>query len=174
MEAIRRLYNYLTGLYCTERFQNECVFCDRANFANILYEDDKIIAIDSLRPAGQYHWLILPKVHAVRDIEGLNRQHIGLLQAMDRVKKQLVREKCQGISPSAIMSGYHRGRRQLLGNIFWPDIISIRHLHLHVIVRPHLVPWLFKYPPWLPLMWKSDTRVLKETQLLLSSTGCIT
>ncbi|KAM3429028.1 hypothetical protein MY4824_008510 [Beauveria thailandica] len=36
------------------------------------------------------------------------------------------------------------------------DIENLNSRHLG------LVMWLFKYPPWLSLMWKSDTRVLQE------------
>ncbi|KAI0543239.1 hypothetical protein GGR58DRAFT_14832 [Xylaria digitata] len=166
MEKIRRIFRYLANLEWTERVQRTCVFCDRSNFANIVYEDDDIIAIENIHLAGQLHWLILPKNHTVRDIEALNGDHLTTLQAMDRVKKHLIKEHCVGIPRSAILSGYHRGRRPLIGKIYYPDIISIHHLHLHVIVRPRLILQIFKYPVWLPLMWKSDTSVLQEVQRL--------
>ncbi|ATY62232.1 Histidine triad-like motif-containing protein [Cordyceps militaris CM01] len=164
MEWAKKVFNYLVHLEWTERIQHNCTFCDRANFAIIVYEDDEIIAVENRHLAGQQHWLILPKQHTVRDIENLNGQHLALLQAMDRVKKLLLAERAAGISPSAVQSGYHRGRRRLVGSIFWPDIISIHHLHLHVIVQPHLWLRMFKYPRWFPLMWKSDMTVLREVQ----------
>ncbi|KAH7006932.1 histidine triad-like motif-containing protein [Ilyonectria destructans] len=167
MEAIKKAYHYLTNLEWTEQVQDNCKFCDRANLASIVYEDDEVIGIENLRLAGQFHWLIMPKLHLVRDIEGLNGEHLPLLQAMDRAKSHLIEEKCPGLSRSDVISGYHRGRRQLLGNIYYPDIISIHHLHLHVIVRPQLFLRIFKYPSWLPLMWKSDTRVMQEIQRLV-------
>lgn len=48
------------------------------------------------------------------------------------------------------------------GGVHWPDIVSVHHVHLHVIVEPRPLLWLFKYPPWLPLMWKSDDAVLRR------------
>ncbi|KAL7917075.1 HIT-like domain-containing protein [Trichoderma austrokoningii] len=129
-------------------------------------QDDQVIVIDNRRSAGQIHWLILPKEHAVRDIESLNSSHLKLLQAMDQVKRRLIQERCPDIPPSWIHSGYHRGRRPLVGTIFYPDIISIQHLHLHVIIRPRRMLLWFKYPPWLRLMWKSDDRVLREVEKL--------
>lgn len=54
-----------------------------------------------------------------------------------------------------------------MGNMYFPDIISIQHIHLHVIIQPYLLMWLFKYPPWLPLMFKSDIQVLEEVKRLL-------
>lgn len=86
---------------------------------------------------------------------------------MDRVKNALLNQHCPGTPPSDIISGYHRGRRRLLGNIYYPDIISIHHLHLHVIVRPKLLLRIFKYPAWLPLMWKSDAAVLRDVRRLV-------
>ncbi|KAI0429960.1 hypothetical protein F5Y09DRAFT_308985 [Xylaria sp. FL1042] len=167
METIRRIFCYLANLEWTERVQHACIFCDRSNFAKIVYEDEDIIAIENLRLAGQLHWLIMPKTHTIRDIEALTGDHLITLQEMDRVKNQLINQHCLGIPRSAIISGYHRGRRPLIGKIYYPDIISIQHLHLHVIVRPRLFLQLFKYPTWLPLMWKSDARVMQEVQRLL-------
>lgn len=86
---------------------------------------------------------------------------------MDDVKHRLLSDSCLDIPRSDVLSGYHRGRRPLYGDIYYPDIISIHHLHLHVIVRPHWLLWLFKYPSWLPLMWKSDAAVMQEIQRLV-------
>ncbi|KAM0518969.1 hypothetical protein ACHAPE_003960 [Trichoderma viride] len=168
METLRRIFHYLTHLEWTERKQHVCIFCDRKNFAEIIHEDAQIVVINNRRLAGQIHWLILPKDHAVRDIENLDSSHLKLLQRMDEVKRQLIQERCPNIPPSWIHSGYHRGRRPLLGSLFYPDIISIHHLHLHVIVKPRRMLLWFKYPPWLRLMWKSDTRVLREVEMLSS------
>jgi hypothetical protein len=90
----------------------------------------------------------------------------NVVQAMDGVKHRLLESQCPDLPSSDIHSGYHRGRRPLLGDIFYPDIISIHHLHLHVIVRPYLFGWIFRYPVWLSLMWKSDAQVLREIQEL--------
>ncbi|KAL7784323.1 HIT-like domain-containing protein [Trichoderma ceciliae] len=166
MQTIKQLVGYLSNLEWTERFQHICTFCDRANFASIVYEDDQIVVIDNRRRAGQMHWLIMPKLHLVRDIENLNATHLDLLHSMNEVKHRLLQERCLGISSSAIHSGYHRGRRPLIGSIFYPDIVSVHHLHLHVIIRPHLLLLWIKYPPWLPLMWKSDDKVLQEIEKL--------
>ncbi|KAI1132136.1 hypothetical protein F5Y10DRAFT_231618 [Nemania abortiva] len=162
MENIRRFFHYLANLEWTERRQHVCKFCDRTNFASIVYEDDDLIAIDNIRLAGQFHWLIMPKLHVVRDIEALGPDHIPLLQAMDAVKSTLLEREFPALAPRPIvLAGYHRGRRPLFRSVFYPDIVSIHHLHLHVIVRPRLAMWLFKYPSWLPLMWKSDATVMR-------------
>lgn len=66
---------------------------------------------------------------------------------------------------SDVYTGYHRGHRALgglFGTFGWPDIVSIHHMHLHVIVQPYwYTPW-FKYPFWLPIMWVSDAWVWRR------------
>ena len=81
---------------------------------------------------------------------------------MSEVKERLLKKHCPDIPYSRVHAGYHRGRRIFFGNVYWPDIISVHHLHLHVIVEPRTALKLFKYPPWLPLMWKSEIRVENE------------
>jgi len=38
METIRKIVHYLLNLQWTEKVQRECLFCDRKNFQNIVYE----------------------------------------------------------------------------------------------------------------------------------------
>ena len=40
-------------------------------------KDDQVIAVENLRLAGQYHWLIIPKLH-IRDIESLDENDVPL------------------------------------------------------------------------------------------------
>jgi len=81
---------------------------------------------------------------------------------MNSLKKELLQKHFPDVEPSEIHCGYHRGRRQLFGTIVLPDIVSVHHLHLHVIVRPRFVLSFFKYPSWLPLMWISDQTLLRK------------
>lgn len=86
------------------------------------------------------------------------------VKEMDNVKEQLIREHYPNIQRPTILAGYHRGRRQFIGPIIFPDIISIHHLHLHVIVEPRASMALFKYPTWLPFMFVSDETVLNQVK----------
>lgn len=134
-------------------------------------QEDGVLAIENRRLAGEQHWLILPEKHRWRDIENLTAEDLPLVEAMQLMKKRLIESRCPGLPASAIVSGFHRGRRPLLGNVYYPDIVSIHHLHMHVIVRPRPMLRLFKYPAWLPLMWKSDARVVQKVRRLAREEG---
>ncbi|GME33686.1 histidine triad-like motif-containing protein [Neofusicoccum parvum] len=179
--AVRRVARYLAGLEWTERRQHVCLFCNPANFRKIAHQDEHTIAFENARLGGKLHWLLIPRIH-IRDVEALTGEHVrlrkdpflfrvraglpngDLVERLHHVKRKLLDEHCPGISPSSVHSGYHRGRRLMVGSIFWPDIVSVHHLHLHVIVEPRPVLRIFKYPLWLPLMWKSDEAVLREVR----------
>ena len=83
---------------------------------------------------------------------------------MDTVKELLLKEHYPTTPRPAVHSGYHRGRRQFIGSVFWPDIVSIHHLHLHVIVDIRWGLRFYKYPNWLPWMWVSDKEVLRRVE----------
>ncbi|KAI2467904.1 HIT-like domain-containing protein [Annulohypoxylon bovei var. microspora] len=163
MKSIWSFFRYLANLEWRQKVQTHCIFCDRSKFeSNIVYEDDDLVAINNIRNAGIHHWIIIPKSHRWRDIESLESEDTQLVQSMIELKKQLLKQNCPTVSPADVHTGFHRGRRVLLGDIYWPDIISIHHLHMHVIVEPRFWLKFFKYPPWLSLMWKSEARVERE------------
>ncbi|KAH7080616.1 hypothetical protein BKA63DRAFT_248056 [Paraphoma chrysanthemicola] len=167
METFRRVLNYLARLEWKELKQHVCLFCDRKNFEEIVYDDEEIIAIKNRTAAGKHHWLLMPispPFRHIRDIEALEAADIPLLTKFEKTKQRLLSQHCADVSPSDVHSGYHRGRRVLIGNIYYPDTISIHHIHLHIIVEPRPLLKFFKYPPWLPLMWKSDRTVMAELQ----------
>lgn len=50
--------------------------------ADIVYEDDTVIAFKDIHPVAPCHLLIVPKVGAVRNPNHLNVQHVDLLEHM--------------------------------------------------------------------------------------------
>lgn len=38
METLRKVFHYLANLEWTERKQHECIFCDREQLQNVVYE----------------------------------------------------------------------------------------------------------------------------------------
>ncbi|KAI0848555.1 HIT-like domain-containing protein [Daldinia vernicosa] len=163
MKRIWSFIYYLVHLEWRERVQTYCIFCDRRRFEeNIVYEDDDLIAINNIRKAGRYHWLVMPKLHSWRDIEKLEFEDAPLVDSMVELGEYLLEQNCPTIPPANVHIGFHRGRRVLFRGTYWPDIVSVHHLHMHVIVEPRFWLKLFKYPSWLPLMWKSEKQVMQE------------
>lgn len=86
------------------------------------------------------------------------------VKAIDAVKEQLLRKHFPNIRHSAVHAGYHRGRRHFHGPVTFPDIVSIHHLHLHVIIEPFTAMALYKYPSWFGFMWVSDQDIMKQVK----------
>lgn len=87
---------------------------------------------------------------------------VCLVQELDNVKKHLLQAYYPDIPKEHVHSGYHRGHRPMVGTLGLPDIISVHHLHLHVIVYPFSILKMFKYPNWLSLMWANDEEILQR------------
>ncbi|KAI9778068.1 MAG: Histidine triad nucleotide-binding protein 3 [Geoglossum umbratile] len=139
-----------------------CNFCARNFSTEILYTDEDVIAVANLRNAGAAHWLLMPLKH-IRDIEVLGKEHLPMLQKLDTLKHTLLSRHYPTTPAYSILSGYHRGQRPTGFSTFqFPDIISVHHLHLHVIVEPSWFASVLKYPWWFPWMWVSDEWVLSR------------
>ncbi|CAN0164519.1 unnamed protein product, partial [Discosporangium mesarthrocarpum] len=54
--------------------------------ADILFEDDTIIAFKDTKPASTVHFLVCPKKNAVRNSVFLTADHVDLLEHMVRGK----------------------------------------------------------------------------------------
>lgn len=103
---------------------NGCLFCGIVEGkvkANIVYEDQRIVAFSDIRPQAPVHILLIPRKHiaGVLDIEPSDRELIGdIFQAAAR----LAREK--GIADSGfrvtVNSGADAGQ-------------SVFHLHYHLL-----------------------------------------
>jgi hypothetical protein len=86
-----------------------------------------------------------------------------LVKKLDTLKHTLLSRHYPTTPAYSILSGYHRGQRPTGFSTFqFPDIISVHHLHLHVIVEPGWFARVLKYPWWFPWMWVSDEWVLRK------------
>jgi histidine triad (HIT) family protein len=101
-----------------------CLFCDVVNGnvkANIVYQDDSIVAFKDIRPQAPVHLLLIPRKHlaGVLDIEPEDHALIG---EIFQVAARLAR--AQGIAESGfrvvVNSGADAGQ-------------SVFHLHYHLI-----------------------------------------
>lgn len=93
---------------------------DRELPADIVFENDRIIAIKDLYPAAPVHLLIMPKKE-IKDIQSLQPEDYPLLGEIVQVAQKLAEE-------FAVEDGY-----RLLTNNGSPAGQTIFHLHFHLI-----------------------------------------
>ena len=101
-----------------------CVFCEIINgnqAANILYEDDKIIAFDDINPKAPHHKLVIPKKH-IATLNDLVDEDKILIGDMIFVAKKLAADL--GIAEN----GY-----KVLFNCNKDGGQIVYHLHLHLL-----------------------------------------
>lgn len=108
-----------------------CIFCKIINkeaAADIIYQDDEIIAFKDITPVAPVHLLIISKKHiaSVNNLEVDDKELVGQLFL---VARKIAKE--QGVSET----GY-----RLVINIGKDAGQTVEHLHLHLIGGTKL-PW---------------------------------
>ena len=109
----------------------DCIFCKIANkeiAAEIVYEDEKVIAFKDAKPVTPVHILIVPKKHipSVNRLESKDKELIGKLFL---IAQKIAKE--QGVA----QTGY-----RLVFNVGKNAGQTINHLHLHLLGGEKL-PW---------------------------------
>lgn len=109
----------------------DCIFCKIVKKeipSKILYEDERVIAFEDIKPVAPVHVLIIPKTHipSVDHLEAKNKELVGELIL---VAQKIARK--QGVADS----GY-----RLVFNIGKDAGQTVDHLHLHLIGGERL-PW---------------------------------
>jgi histidine triad (HIT) family protein len=102
----------------------DCLFCKIISGdipGSIVYEDDRVIAFDDIRPQAPTHVLVVPKRH----IESLNELQPG----DDQIVGELVRRaaaiaKERGVSASGFRAVFNTNR---------DGGQTVFHIHLHVL-----------------------------------------
>lgn len=106
----------------------DCIFCKIASgavAADLLFEDEQIVAFRDLHPQAPVHFLIIPREH-LRSLAHTAREHAPLLGRMLAAAQELA--AAQGLSQgfrTVINVGEHGGQ-------------TVDHLHLHVLGGRHL------------------------------------
>ncbi|KAL7815735.1 HIT-like domain-containing protein [Trichoderma gracile] len=159
--------------------EGDCEVCHTGKFQEVDFDGEditkeegevrvnrKVKIVNDIRPAGEHHWLILPREH-IRDIEQLQAKDLDLLLEMRSVRDELLRRHCN--ATDRIHCGYHRARERVLGPIHTIDRISVPHLHLHVIARPHDDTIPDKYSHW--FVWTSEEEVFERVEKMAEASS---
>lgn len=101
----------------------QCIFCNivtKAEPANIIYEDERIIAFFDKFPAALGHTLVIPKAHK-KSIDQLSESELlALFTTVQRMVRQLGRK----FNTNMLTIGINHG-----------EISGIPHFHVHIIPR---------------------------------------
>ena len=100
----------------------DCLFCQIANKevpAEIVYQDDKILAFKDITPKAPVHLLIIPKKH-IPSVDNLEIQDKTLMGELILVAQKIARQNN--------LKGY-----KLLINVGREGGQIIDHLHLHLL-----------------------------------------
>ncbi len=112
---------------------SDCLFCkiiEKDIPADIVFENDRILAFRDINPQAPTHILIIPKIHisTLNDLEDSHQELMGeLLFTASKIAKS------EGIYESGYRTGFNCG--EAAGQTVW-------HIHLHLLGgRP------FSWPP---------------------------
>ncbi len=109
----------------------DCIFCKIANkeiVAEIVYENEKVIAFKDAKPVTPVHILIVPKKH-ISSINNLESQDKELIGELFLIAQKIAKEQ------DVDQTGY-----RLVFNIGKDAGQTINHLHLHLLGGEKL-PW---------------------------------
>ena len=111
----------------------DCIFCKITAGdieAQVVFEDDELLAFEDINPVAPVHILIVPKKH-IETINDLGRADSGLVGSMFLCAKNLASDR--GIS----QSGYRTVMNCMSG-----AGQSVFHIHLHLLGGR-----IFRWPP---------------------------
>ncbi|QJE00128.1 histidine triad nucleotide-binding protein [Massilia forsythiae] len=109
-----------------------CTFCKiiaKQIPADVVYEDDQLLAFKDINPAAPVHLLVIPKQH-LETLSDCTGEHAELLGKMLALAPQLATE--QGIAVKTAPDGQHSGGFKTLINSGPDGGQEVYHLHLHV------------------------------------------
>jgi len=103
----------------------DCIFCKIANGeipADIVYEDDVILAFRDLAPQAPVHVLIIPKIHisSLDDVDESEEQKKLLGHLMAKTKE------------IAVLLGLKKGYR-VVNNCGEDAMQTVKHIHFHLL-----------------------------------------
>ena len=102
----------------------DCLFCKIAHGeipAEIVYQDDKVLAFNDIQPQAPHHKLIIPRKH-IDTLNDLHQDDIALVGHMVYVAQQLAKKH-----------GIHEEGYRVLMNCNSGGGQAVYHIHLHLL-----------------------------------------
>jgi len=104
--------------------KNDCIFCRIARKeipAKIVFEDDKILAFEDIKPQAPEHILLVPKYH-IEKISDLTESNIHMIGDLVLAANKIARDRGVEDSGYRIVLNCNKGAGQ-----------EVFHLHLHLL-----------------------------------------
>ena len=111
---------------------DNCIFCKIAAKqipANVVYEDDELLAFKDINPAAPVHLLVIPKRH-IASLSDCTDAQAPLLGKMLALAPKLAEQN--GIAVKTDADGQRSGGYKTLFNVGPDGGQEVYHLHLHV------------------------------------------
>jgi aprataxin len=115
---------------------------------DLYYRDDKVVVIYDQFPKAMYHLLILPKDTTVIDMSHLTKEHIPLIQHMQFVGEQIIKQYVIFISFLTRISLKSVIKEKIEFKVGFHALPSLKLLHLHVISQDFVSKSLKKIEHW--------------------------
>jgi len=118
---------------------DNCIFCKiaaRQIPAQVVFEDDEVLAFKDINPAAPVHLLVIPKQH-IDTLSDATDAHTALLGKMLALAPRLARE--HGVAATVGADGKRSGGFKTLINSGPNGGQEVYHLHLHMYGGPR--PW---------------------------------
>ncbi len=118
---------------------DNCIFCKivaKQIPANVVYEDEELLAFKDINPAAPVHLLVIPKEH-IDTLSDTTDAHTAVLGKMLALAPKLAAEHGVGVTVDA--QGKRNGGYKTLINSGPNGGQEVYHLHLHMYGGPR--PW---------------------------------
>lgn len=110
-----------------------CIFCRIASKeveAKIVYEDEKIMAVEDVNPQAPAHLLVIPKSH-IPTLQDIGDEESGLMDKLFRVINRMAKDR-----------GFSEKGYRVVVNCGPAGGQTVYHLHLHLLGGRNM-----KWPP---------------------------
>jgi len=110
------------------------------------YRDDEIVVFDDKFPVSDNHLDVIP-CEVYEDIKCLNKEHIPMLQKLyQRGKDEFLRRRIPWIEAAKEEDPAFEIDQLITAGYNFP--VSVKHLHLHMVMPPFKHEKIFQYPRW--------------------------
>ena len=113
-----------------------------------VYEDEDVIAFKDIHPASQHHYLVIPR-RRIKTVNWLVPADRALVEKLVAVGHRVAREQC-GLDEARYIGNLAKGDDPAAGGDRYslgfhkPPLITVHHLHLHVIAPIPAKNWFYR------------------------------